>query len=148
MGTPARSSLTNWKLGPHYPWQAQHGWVGEYGISKPELSPLTAWLTAASISQIINSTVLQVTASPDAILTYLWRGCEANALWAEVPSAEPPLVELHSHVCIIISVCLHNQNENDYLNNIRDCTVSRDGNKFPFQITKTQYWKEVKGLWR
>ena len=43
---------------------------------------------------------------------------------------------------------LHSQNENDYLNNIRDYTTSRDENKFPFQITKTQYWKEIKGIWR
>ncbi|KAJ7402478.1 hypothetical protein BTVI_85993 [Pitangus sulphuratus] len=49
---------------------------------------------------------------------------EPDALRAEVASAEPPLVELHSCVCTTISVHLHNQNEDDYLNNIRDYMLS------------------------
>lgn len=71
MGTPARASLTNWKSGPHNHWQAQPGWIGEYGICKPELTLLTGVLAAASISQVINTTLLQVLVSPDAVLKYL-----------------------------------------------------------------------------
>lgn len=41
---------------------------------------------------------------------------EPDALRAEVASAEPSLVELHACVCTFISVHLHNQNKNDYLN--------------------------------
>lgn len=59
MGTPARAQ-TNWKSGLRDTQQAQPGWVGEYDVSEPELSPFPGILTAASISQIINTALLQV----------------------------------------------------------------------------------------
>lgn len=51
METPAKASQTNGKSVLLYTWQAQPGWVGEYGISKPT-SSLFPWIfTAVSISQ-------------------------------------------------------------------------------------------------
>lgn len=60
MVTPASASQACWKSGLHCTWQAWHRGAAEYAISKTELSPFSGILITASISQIINTMLLQV----------------------------------------------------------------------------------------
>lgn len=152
MGTPARASQTNWKLGLHYTCQAQPGWVGEYGTSEPEWSPFPGILTAASISQIINATLLQVYSISRCHFQVLAKGIMSqthreqirprpNHLWRSCAptSARSPHCAYRIRITMTPwTVVLHHG----------DDTVSEYVNKFPFQFTKTQYWKEIKDLWR